>query len=63
DGRTVRLADHLSAFIEADSSIKYGITSSHLTSGRDNILGMYAPGSIINGIDIADLLRRIAAAK
>lgn len=63
DGRTVRLADHLSAFIEADSSIKYGITSSHLTSGRDNILGMYEPGGIINGIDIADLLRRIAAAK
>ena len=34
DGRTVRLADHLSAFIEADSSIKYGITSNHFTSGR-----------------------------
>ena len=63
DGRTVRLADHLSAFIEADSSIKYGITSNHLTSGRNNILKTYPKGKIINGIEIADLLNRIAAAK
>jgi len=63
DGRTVRLADHLSAFIEADSSIKYGITSSHLTNGRDNILKSYPAGKIINGIEIADLLKRIAAEK
>ena len=63
DGRTVRLADHLSAFIEADSSIKYGITSNHLKSGRDNILKSYPAGKIINGIEIADLLGRIAAAK
>ena len=63
DGHTVRLADHLSAFIEADSSIKYGITSNHLKSGRDNILKSYPAGKIINGIEIADLLGRIAAAK
>ncbi len=63
DGRTVRLADHLSAFIEADSSIKYGITSNHLKSGRDNILKSYPAGKIINGIEIADLLGRIAAAE
>ena len=63
DGRTVRLADHLSAFIEADSSIKYGITSNHLTSGRDNIIKAYPSGNIINGIEIADLLQRIAVAK
>ncbi len=63
DGRTVRLADHLSAFIEADSSIKYGITSNHLTSGRDNILASYPAGKVINGIEIADLLGRIASAK
>lgn len=63
DGRTVRLADHLSAFIEADSSIKYGITSNHLKSGRDNILKSYPARKIINGIEIADLLGRIAAAK
>ena len=63
DGRIVRLADHLSAFIEADSSIKYGITSNHLTSGRDNILKAYPAGKIINGIEIADLLNRVAKAK
>ena len=63
DCRTVRLADHLSAFIEADSSIKYGITSNHLKSGRDNILKSYPAGKIINGIEIADLLGRIAAAE
>ena len=63
DGRTVRLADHLSAFIEADRSIKYGITSSHLTSGRDNILKTYRERGIINGIDIADLLGRLSAPK
>ena len=42
DGKLVRLADHLSAFIEADSSIKYGITSKQLTS--------------INGVDAMQLL-------
>jgi len=52
DGRTVRLADHLSALIEADSSIKYGITSEHLRSGKENILKLYKHGLIINGIEI-----------
>lgn len=51
DGKIVRLADHLSALIEAASSIKYGITSRQLTSGRDNILKMYLAGTKINGID------------
>ena len=55
DGRLVRLADHLSAFIEADSSIKYGITSKQLTSGRDNILKSYLSGTKINGIDAMQL--------
>ena len=52
DGRTVRLADHLSALIEADSSIKYGITSEHLRSGKENTLRGYAEGVVINGIEI-----------
>ena len=55
DGKIVRLADHLSALIEAASSIKYGTTSRQLTSGRDNILKMYLAGTKINGIDAVRL--------
>ncbi|MBQ0050825.1 MAG: HD domain-containing protein [Treponema sp.] len=55
DGKIVRLADHLSALIEAESSIKYGITSRQLTSGRDNILKIYLTGTKINGIDAMKL--------
>jgi len=55
DGKLVRLADHLSAFLEADSSIKYGITSKQLTGGRDNILKSYLSGTRINGIDAMQL--------
>lgn len=55
DGKIVRLADHLSALIEAESSIKYGITSRHLTSGRDSILKSYLSGTRINGIDAMQL--------
>ena len=55
DGKLVRLADHLSAMLEADSSIKYGITSRQLASGRDNILKMYMTGTKINGIDAMKL--------
>jgi len=55
DGNLVRLADHLSAFIEADRSIKYGITSKQLTSGRDNILKSYSSRAKINGIDAMQL--------
>ena len=61
DGRTVRLADHIAAFIEADSSIRYGITSAHLRGGRDNILNMYGAGKEINGIAIGTLLQQMAA--
>ncbi len=52
DGRTVRLADHMSALIEADSSIKFGITSEHLRSGKEHTINGYEKGKIINGIDI-----------
>lgn len=55
DGKLVRLADHLSAFIEADSSIKYGITSKQLTRGRDNILKSYSSAREINGINAMQL--------
>ena len=59
DGRTVRIADHLSALLEADSSIKHGITSSHLEYGRNSMISHYKPGETINGIDVGNLFREI----
>ena len=59
DGRTVRIADHLSALLEADSSIKHGITSSHLEYGRNSMISHYKPGETINGIDAGKLFREI----
>ncbi len=61
DGRTVRLADHIAAFIEADSSIKYGITSTHLRGGKENILKAYPEDTEINGIAIGKLLRALSS--
>lgn len=55
DGKLVRLCDHASALLEADISIKHGITSRHLESGRDNILSIYPNGSVINGVDAYEL--------
>jgi putative hydrolase of HD superfamily len=54
DGALVRCADHAAAFIEADSSIKYGITSAHLREGRENIRKIYPAGRIISGFKIGD---------
>lgn len=51
DGKLVRLADHIAAFVEADSSIRHGITSAHLREGKKNILSLYPEGCSINGID------------
>ena len=59
DGRLVRFADHISALLEADSSIRHGITSEHLTGGRDNILAAYPIGKIVNGIDAGAFFRNI----
>ena len=55
DGRLVRIADHLSALMEADISIKHGITSIHLQNGRDGLLNSYDQNEIINGIDVYSL--------
>ncbi len=60
DGRTVRIADHISALMEADISIKHGITSDHLKFGRKNMLENYPLGKIINGIDTGKIFREIA---
>lgn len=61
EGKLVRLADHLSALLEADSSIKHGITSSHLESGRDNMMKIYSKNKIINGIDADSLFKMIVS--
>jgi len=37
DGKLIKACDKLAAFIEADLSIKHGITSKHLEEGRKNI--------------------------
>jgi putative hydrolase of HD superfamily len=57
DGKLVRAADHIAAFVEADCSIQYGITSKHLRDGRKNILALYPEGRTINGIDVASFFR------
>ena len=61
DGRLVRLSDHFAALLEADSSIKHGITSEHLVHGRRSLLVHYAPGEMINGIDAGKLFREATA--
>lgn len=60
DGRIVRVADHLSALMEADSSIRHGITSDHLEYGRDGMLLHYREGNLINGVDAGKLFKDIA---
>ena len=55
DGRLVRICDHLSALMEADISIKHGITSSHLQGGKDGMLELYQEGVLISGIDVNKL--------
>ena len=53
DGKLVRVSDHIAAFLEADSSINYGITSKHLRDGRRNLVRLYPDGQTINGFDVA----------
>lgn len=59
DGKLVRICDHFSALMEADISIKHGITSSHLISGRDGTLRNYAVGEIINGVNVREFFNKI----
>ncbi|NLM00599.1 MAG: HD domain-containing protein [Treponema sp.] len=56
DGRLVRLADQIAAFIEAHQSIYYGITSNHLRHGKKNIYMLYEKSDRINGFDISSFL-------
>lgn len=52
DGATVRIADHLSALLEAAVSIEHGVTSRHLTDGVKSLLSSYKKGVRVNGIDV-----------
>ena len=59
DGRLVRICDHFSALMEADISIKHGITSEHLTKGRDGTLAHYKKDEIISGINVHNLFEEV----
>ena len=59
DGRLVRICDHFSALMEADISIKHGITSEHLTKGREGTLAHYRKDEIISGINVNELFHEI----
>lgn len=50
DGELIKACDKLSAFIEANLSIEYGITSRYLEEGRENIYSFYK-SKIISGTD------------
>ena len=59
DGKLVRICDHLSALMEADISIKHGITSTHLAGGREGMLSHYKDGEIISGINVSELFHSL----
>ena len=52
DGKLIRAADHIAAFVEADSSIHFGIRSEQLEEGRANILHHYVKNTVINGFSL-----------
>lgn len=59
DGKTVRIADHLSALLEAVVSIKHGVTSRHLTDGVKSLMSTYKKGIFINDINVYDIFSSI----
>ena len=54
DGKLIKACDKLTAFIEADISIKHGITSKHLEDGRKNIFEDFKSKKV-SGIDFGRL--------
>ena len=61
DGKLVRVCDHFSALMEADISIKHGITSEHLTKGREGTLAHYKENEIISGINVHKLFEEVVS--
>ena len=59
DGKLVRICDHLSALMEANISIKHGITSEHLEVGLDATVNHYQKNQVINGINVNDFFTKI----
>ena len=56
DGKLIKACDKLTAFIEADLSIKHGITSKHLEEGRKNIYEDFK-NKKVSGIDFGRLFK------
>ena len=54
DGEIIRGCDHLSAYLEAYLSIKYGINSEQITEGYHSLFGKYE-NRIIGSIDFGQL--------
>lgn len=57
DGRLVRVADHYSALLEAELSMRHGITSHQLEDGKLNLLKAYENEETVNGIDVKRLFK------
>ena len=45
--------------MEADISIKHGITSSHLQSGKDGMLSLYKENATVSGINVNKLFHEL----
>jgi len=56
DGAMLKGCDNLAAFIEANSSIKYGVSSKVLRMGKQRLLEIYQNGGPISGIDFYQLM-------
>lgn len=54
DGEIIRACDHLSAYLEAYMSLKYGITSEQIESGYHNLFARYENKEIA-GVDFGQL--------
>lgn len=54
DGKLIKACDKLAAYIEADISIKHGITSKYLEEGRINIYNKFK-NKKISGIDFGEV--------
>ena len=56
DGAMLKGCDNLAAFIEANSSIKYGVSSKVLKAGKQRLLETYQDSGPVSGIDFYQLM-------
>jgi putative hydrolase of HD superfamily len=56
DGAMLKGCDNLAAFIEASSSIKYGVSSKVLRVGKQRLMEIYHNGGTVAGIDFYQLM-------